>query len=170
MRRSKYILPLSAALLLSACQHTGQNVYRYNEVGKASLVNFGTIVAMREVAVQGQNTGLGAAAGGAAGGLVGSQFGNSGGNAAAILAGVVIGGVAGALAEQAAADRTATEYTVTLENGVTMTVVQDHNEGETPLHPGQRVMIQVTGGTQRVIAAGALPTSIKRPQGIKVTD
>jgi outer membrane lipoprotein SlyB len=59
---------------------------------------------------------------------------------------------------------------VTLENGVTMTVVQDHNEGERVLKPGDRVMLQVTGGVQRVLPADQLPTEIKRPKGIKVID
>lgn len=171
MRRAgRATLLVMAALVLAGCQHPGQNVYRYDEVGKASLVNFGTIVGVREVAVEGKNTGLGAATGAAAGGLAGSQFGQGGGNAVATLAGVVIGGIAGALAEQAAANRTATEYTVTLENGVTMTVVQDHNEGERILRPGERVILQVTGGTQRVLPADQLPTQIKRPAGIKVVD
>jgi outer membrane lipoprotein SlyB len=170
MPRGKLLAVLLSALLLAGCQRPGQNVYSASEVGKASLVIFGTIVAVREVAVKGKNTGLGAAAGGAAGGIIGNQFGRSGGSAAATLAGVVIGGIAGALAEQAAANRTATEYTITLENGVTMTVVQDHNEGERVLKPGDRVMLQVSGGVQRVLPADQLPTEIKRPKGIKVID
>lgn len=155
---------------LGACQRPGQNVYSYSEVGKASLVNFGTVVAVRDVDVQGKNTGAGALAGAAGGGIAGSQIGSGGGNAAATLAGVVIGGVAGAVAEQAMANRKAVEYTVTLETGATITVVQDHNEGERVIKPGDRVMVQVSGGTQRVLPADQLPTQIKRPQGIKVVD
>lgn len=83
---------------------------------------------------------------------------------------MVIGGIVGALAEQAAANRKALEYTVTLETGATVTVVQDHDEGERVLQPGERVMLQVTGGTQRVLAADNLPTELKRPTGIKVID
>jgi outer membrane lipoprotein SlyB len=169
-RCAKLLVSIAALLVLAACQHPGQNVYRYDEVGKASLINFGTVVAVREVAVQGRNTGLGAATGAAAGGLAGSQFGSGGGSAAATLAGVIIGGIAGAMAEQGAANRTASEYTVVLETGVTMTVVQDHNDGERILQPGERVMLQVTGGTQRVLAAQGLPTEIKRPTGIAVID
>lgn len=158
------------ALSLAACQRPGQNTYSYAEVGRASLVNFGTVLAVREVNVQGKNTGAGGLVGAAGGGIAGSQFGRSGGNAAATLAGVAVGAVAGALAEQAMSNRTALEYTVILENGVTMTIVQDHNEGEQQLPPGSRVMVQVTGGTQRVLPATNIPTEVKRPVGIKVID
>ena len=170
MTRFALFLSMACILVVAGCQRPGQNVYSYSEVGKASLVNFGTIVAVREVDVQGQNTGAGALVGGAAGGIAGNQIGRGGGNAAATLAGVVIGGVAGALAEQAAANRKALEYTVTLQTGATITVVQDHNEGERVLQPGDRVMVQVAGGTQRVLPADNLPTEIKRPAGITVTD
>jgi outer membrane lipoprotein SlyB len=161
---------IGTSLLLTGCQRPGQNVYSASEVGRASLVNFGTVVGVREVAVQGQNSGLGAAAGAAGGGIAGSQFGHGGGTAAAALAGVIVGGIAGALAEQAAANRTAIEYTVTLQNGVTMTVVQDKNEGDRLIQPGDRIILQVTGGTQRVLPADQLPTQIKRPVGITVVD
>jgi outer membrane lipoprotein SlyB len=164
------IAMLVVCLVLAGCQRPGQNVYNAREVGRASLVNFGTVVAMREVNVQGQNTGAGAAVGAAAGGIGGSQIGQGGGNAAAALGGVVVGALVGALVEQAAANRTATEYVVTMQTGVTLTLVQDHNEGEAPINVGDRVMVQLSGGKQRVLPAGALPTEIKRPQGIKVVD
>lgn len=170
MNRVAVFLSIACILVVAGCQRPGQNVYSYKEVGKASEVLFGTVLAVREVDVQGQNTGVGALVGGAAGGVAGNQIGHGGGNVAATLAGVVIGGVAGALAEQAAANRKALEYTVTLQTGATITVVQDHNEGERVLQPGERVMLQVVGGTQRVLPADNLPTEIKRPAGVTVTD
>lgn len=166
----RVVLLAACGMAVTGCQRPGQNVYSYTEVGKASLVNFGTVLAVREVAVQGQNTGLGAAVGATAGGIGGSQIGHGAGTAAATLAGVVVGGIVGALAEQAAANRTALEFTVIMQTGATITVVQDHNEGERVLQPGDRVIVQVTGGTQRVLAADHLPTQVQRPVGIKVVD
>lgn len=170
MRGWMRLAPLALAIALMGCQHPGQSVYSSSEVGKASLVNFGTVVAVREVAIHGQNSGIGAGVGAAAGGIAGSQFGNSGGAAAATLAGVLIGGIVGAIAEQEAANRTGIEYTVTLQNGVTMMVVQEKNQGDRIMQPGERVMVQVSGGVQRVLPADNLPTEIKRPKGIKVID
>jgi len=170
VKRSSIILGALCILSLASCQRPGQNVYNYNEVGKTSVVNFGTVVAVREVNVQGQNTGLGAAAGAAAGGIAASQIGHGGGKAAATLGGVLIGGAVGALTEQLAANRKALEYTVTLETGTTITVVQDHNEGEKVIKPGDRVMVQVSGGTQRILPADGMPTQIQHPEGIHITN
>jgi hypothetical protein len=36
--------------------------------------------------------------------------------------------------------------------------------------PGDRVMVQVSGTYQRVLAAGSLPEEIKRPMDLKVVD
>ncbi len=170
MKRLAVFIGVACILAAAGCQRPGQNVYSHSEVGKASQVIFGTLLAVREVEVQGQNTGLGALAGAAGGGIAGNQIGRGGGSAAATLVGVVIGGIVGALAEQAVANRKALEYTVTLETGATITVVQDHDEGERVLQPGERVMLQVTGGTQRVLPADNLPTELKRPTGIKTID
>ena len=170
VKRLAIFVGIVCVLVATGCQRPGQNVYSYSEVGKASEVIFGTVLAVREVDVEGQNTGTGALVGAAAGGIAGNQIGHGGGSAAATLAGVVIGGIIGALAEQAATNRKALEYTVTLQTGATITVVQDHNEGERVLQPGERVMLQVVGGTQRVLPATDLPKEIKRPAGITVTD
>lgn len=161
---------LCALLLVSACARQDQNTYRYDEVGKTSAVSFGTVVAMRQVDIIGKNTGIGGLAGAGAGGAIGSQIGSGAGNTGAIVGGLVIGAVAGALAEQAMADRVGIEYTVTLESGVSLTVVQDMAKGAPMPGPGDRVMVQNTGGFQRVLPASHLPTEIKRPQGIKVVD
>lgn len=161
---------LVVALMFSGCARQSQNTYRYDEVGRSSAVSFGTIVAVRPVDIIGQNTGLGAGLGATAGAGVGSQIGQGTGNAWAVVGGVIIGAVAGAIAEQAVADRTGVEYTVTLESGVTLTIVQETPQGERILGAGERVIVQNTGGYQRVLSATHLPTQIKRPAGIKVID
>lgn len=57
-----------------------------------------------------------------------------------------------------------------LESGVTLTVVQDIGKNESAIPQGTRVMVQNTGGYQRVLTATNLPTEIARPEGIKVID
>jgi outer membrane lipoprotein SlyB len=157
-------------LLVAGCATKGQNRYAFNEVGHASLVEFGTIVNARQVDIRGQNTGAGAAVGGAAGGLAMSNVGRGNGNAAAILGGVVAGAIAGAVVEQAMADRVGLEYVITLQNGKTITIVQDQAPGDQVFVPGDRVMVQASGTYQRVLPANQLPTEIDRPKGIKVRD
>lgn len=167
----KLALFVAIALLFAACaQSQSQNVYRYDEVGKSAAVSFGTVITSREVDIVGKNTGTGGLIGAAAGAGAGSYIGSGDGTAWAVAGGLIIGAIAGAMAEQALADGKGTEYTVTLETGVTLTIVQNKAEGERLLAPGERVIVQNTGGYQRVLPASHLPTQIKRPQGIEVID
>jgi len=166
MKSLKLLGTLMLCLVVSACQQPGQNAYGAREVGKVALVQFGVIIAQREVDVAAKNSGLGAVAGGAAGGgAVAASGGSRGGAAAAVIGGALIG----ALLEQMLANRKATEFIITLERGHTITLVQDNQEGDAPLNVGDRVMVQVMGKTQRVLPAAALPSEVQRPQGIKVT-
>jgi len=170
--RSKLLRPLAvaAALSLGACAHADRNTYRASEVGKSSAVSFGSIVAVREIAIVGEQSGVGAGVGGVGGAIVGSQIGQGSGSVAAALAGVLVGAIAGAAIEQAAANRTGLEYTIALESGVILTVAQEAPPNERPLQVGERVIVQNSGGYQRVLPASQLPTEVKRPQGLKVVD
>ena len=157
-------------VLAGCAARPSQNVYDHSEVGKATAVTFGTVITSRQVDITGENTGGGALVGAAVGAGAGSYVGQGSGNAWAIGAGLLAGALVGAAVEQAAADRTGVEYVVTLESGVTLTVVQDIGKGEGILPSGMRVMVQNSGGYQRVLPAEALPTEIQRPKGIKVVD
>ena len=163
---------LSIGLLgVAGCaQRPSQNVYNYDEVGKSTAVSFGTVVSTRVVDITGKNTGTGALVAGAAGAGAGSYIGNGSGSLWGAAAGALVGAAVGAAAEQAAADRQGIEYVVVLESGVTLTVVQDIGKNDTPIPTGSRVMVQNSGGYQRVLPANNLPTEINRPQGIKVVD
>lgn len=163
---------LGAFLLtgLTGCVTQGQNRYSFQDVGRASVVEFGAIVAVRQVDIRGQNTGLGGVVGGTAGGLAMSNVGHGTGNAAAIIGGVLVGAALGAIAEQAASDRIGVEYSITLANGKTITIVQEQAAGDRIFAPADRVMVQANGTYQRVLTADHLPNQIARPQGIKVID
>ncbi|MGB4101450.1 MAG: hypothetical protein WBK91_06045 [Alphaproteobacteria bacterium] len=118
------------------------------------------------VDITGKNAGLGALGGAAGGAAIGSQIGSGAGNAGAVAGGLILGAVAVGLAEQALSNRRGVEYTVTLESGVTLTIVQETPTGERIMASGERVMIQNYGGYQRVLSAIQLPVQIKRPEGV----
>ncbi|MBX7145572.1 MAG: hypothetical protein K1X79_14065 [Oligoflexia bacterium] len=120
--------------------------------------------------IRGEQSGTGATVGGLTGAAAGSSIGAGKGNTGAILGGAALGVAAGMVAEQLVKDRPGVEYTVTKENGMTITVAQNLVEGEPVLSIGQRVMVQSSGSYQRVIPAEQLPTQVKRPKGIKVVD
>lgn len=163
-------LALCAVSIAGCAQRQSQNVYNYDEVGKSSAVSFGTVVSSRIVDITGKNTGTGALIGAGAGAGAGSYAGGGSGEAWAIVGGALAGAIIGAAAEQAAADRVGIEYTVVLESGVTLTIVQEMAKGDAAIGQGARIMVQNSGGYQRVLPAASLPTAIARPEGIKVID
>lgn len=166
---TKTISLITAAALLTGCAKLpAQNQYGFQDVGKATVVQFGTVVAERPIEITGETTGVGAAAGIGAGAIAGSYVGDGGGEIAAILAAALIAGIAGAAAEQAIADHQGIEYTVTLESGTTLSIAQNLAANEQPISVGDRVMVQTSGQYQRVLPADHLPEQIKKPKSIKV--
>jgi outer membrane lipoprotein SlyB len=155
---------------LGGCANPSQERYGHQDVGRAVVVEFGTVLAVRPVEITGRNSGLGGAVGAAAGGIGASTIGRGSGTAGAILAGVVLGGIAGALVEQAASDRTGIEYTITLASGKTLTIVQEQLKTDRVFGVGERVMVQSGGAYNRVLPADRLPVEIARPKDIKVRD
>ncbi|MGQ9371736.1 outer membrane lipoprotein [Azospirillum sp. A39] len=169
-RLSAATLTVAAAIALGGCATQGQSRYSYQDVGRASLVEFGTVLASRPVDITGRNTGAGGLVGATAGGLAMSNVGQGTGNAAAIIGGALVGAVAGAMAEQAMSDRVGIEYTLTLANGKTLTIVQEQAQGDRVFAPGDAVMVQSSGTYQRVLAADHLPAEITRPKEVKIKD
>ncbi len=165
------LLGLALALVLPGCaRHSSQNVYQEADVGRTTAVSFGTVIAVHSIDIVGKTVGAGALLGGASGGAAASFIGSGSGNGAAIAGGVVVGALIGEIAEQAVRDRTGMEYTVVLESGVTLTVAQEMGKGDLPINAGDRVIVQNSGGYQRVLPASSLPTAIQRPKGIKIID
>lgn len=166
---TKTISLVTTAALLSACAALpARSQYGYQDVGHAAIVQFGTVVSERPVQITGQTTGVGAAAGVGGGALAGSYIGRGGGSLAGALAGALIAGIAGAAAEQAMADHQGIEYTITLESGVTVSIVQNLTKDEDPINVGHRVTVQTSGMYQRVLPADDLPEEIKKPKSIRV--
>jgi outer membrane lipoprotein SlyB len=164
------ILILAVFALASCTPRNSLNQYSEGDVGISTVVEFGTVVHVRQIKIRGENSGAGGTIGGLTGAAAGSSIGGGKGNTGAILGGAALGVAAGIVAEQMAGDRDGYEYTVTKENGMTITVSQNAMKDEPVLRVGQRVMVQSSGSYQRVIPADTLPEKIKRPKGIKVED
>jgi outer membrane lipoprotein SlyB len=166
----KVLAILSISLSIVSCKSPNRDTYNFDEVGKTTAVTFGTIIKARSIGIIGKNTGIGAGVAGAAGAGGGAYVGNKSGTLWAIGGGALAGAAIGYLIEQGFANREGVEYTVVLENGVVITAVQELSKNEGPLAINTRVIVQNTGGFQRVLSAEDLPTEIKRPQGIKIND
>jgi outer membrane lipoprotein SlyB len=167
----KGLLLLSLAAMLSACApNPSQNRYNYNEVGQSVVVDFATVVSVKEIDITGRNTGAGAAAGATVGGVAGYQTGNGRGQAAAALGGALIGAIAGSVVEQELANQKGYEYIVVTEHKQTKSVVQYQNPEDVVFRKGDRVMLQTQGTYQRLLPTDNLPDQIQRPKGIKIVE
>jgi outer membrane lipoprotein SlyB len=132
------LIALSAAL--SGCaSSTAGDTYSRSQVGQVNQAQMGTVVSVRQVKIEGTKSGVGTAAGAIVGGVAGSQVG--GGRAENVIVGVagaVVGGLVGAAAEEGLTRDTGFEYTVRLDDGRTVTIVQ---AGTAPIASGTRVQV-----------------------------
>jgi len=140
---------------LAACTHPpGQNAYDAEEIGKASDIAFGRIMAVKHVNIMEKNTGAGGLAGATAGGVAGSNVGGGRGSIVGVVAGAILGGLAGSEAERAMRDRVGIQYVIKKENGKIVSIVQNILKDDQPLAVGQRVMIQTSGEYQKASNKG----------------
>ena len=139
---------LAAALAACAPQQSA-NVLAGNQAMTASTVQFGTVTASRNVQLQGGQGGqaAGAILGGLAGAALGQEVGAGTGQVIATGVGATAGAAAGLQAGKAAGTRQSIEWTVRLESGGSIAVVQ----GDPVFAIGQRVQV-ITGGGQTRLA------------------
>jgi len=124
-------------------------VYSRSAAREVQTVQTGTVLYVREVMVEGTQTGIGAAAGGVMGYVLGETIGSGSGRDIARAAGAIGGAAAGAAAEEGLTRTNALEITVELENGQSIAIVQGKDE---MFYPGQAVkIIRRPDGTARVV-------------------
>ena len=148
--RGTAALALVAALAACAPQQNA-NVLAGNQALTASTVSFGTVTASRVVQLEGTQGGqaAGAILGGLAGAALGQEVGGGTGRVIATGVGASAGAAAGMQAGKAAGSRQSIEWTVRLENGGSIAVIQ----GEPTFAIGQRVQVITGGGTTRLAPA-----------------
>ncbi|TCM18169.1 outer membrane lipoprotein SlyB [Novosphingobium sp. PhB165] len=151
MKLPTYILASSVAsfALLGACTpQPGPSSFSRNEVGQAVPVQFAEIISLREVEIRPGQTNVGTVAGGALGAIGGSQIGSStAANVAGGVAGAVVGGAIGS-ALQGSSRTTGVEFTLKLDSGETIAVVQPGEMRD--FRVGDRVRVSGTAQNTRV--------------------
>lgn len=157
------LIASALAVTLTGCVQHNPNGYNTYAIQRAVQTETGTVTAIRSVQIASQDTGLGAALGAMAGGIAGSQIGpssyshnghrhryTSAGSALGALGGALVGGLIGAAIERDINKVTATEYVVQMDDGSTVTIVQENS----PIAAGQRVLLQTAGdGSGRLVPA-----------------
>jgi len=149
------VLALLIASTLGGCAGgIGGADYGRSQVRGEQSVRLATVMSVRNVNIEGTNSGLGTLAGAAVGGIAGNSAGRGNGNALATVAGAVVGGLAGSAIENGASKQTGVEVTVQFDNGRLSAITQGADEA---FKVGDRVMVTSGGGVTRVskVAAGS---------------
>lgn len=150
----RLLLPLVAtAALLVGCASTDPDLRPRQEAMRMAQVQDGTLLAVRTVQLDGNQSGLGATVGTVAGAVSGSSVGGKRESVVFATLGAVLGGVIGHAIERSAGRDTALELIVQLRNGERVAIVQ--SQGDERFQPGDAVMVITQGRNARV--ARALP-------------
>jgi len=150
----KTVMAISVAAVLAACSTTSPDVIQRGDAQRMSQVQDATVLSVRPVVVEGNQSGIGAAAGGIAGGVAGSTVGGHREHAVVGVLGAVAGAVVGNAVERMGTREQAVEVLVQLRNGERRAIVQA--QGNEALAPGDAVIIVTTGGKVRVSRAPAI--------------
>ena len=142
---------LATAAVLAGCTTTSPDVIGRQDANRLSTVLDGTVLSVRDVTVEGSQSGVGASAGGVVGAIAGSSIGGRRESAAGAVLGAVAGAVVGNAAERMGTREEAVEIMVQLRNGERRAIVQA--KGGEQLKPGDAVVIVTTGGKARVSRA-----------------
>lgn len=146
---SKYLAILLVPALLAGCASgLGSGDYERTEARRVYEVKMGVVESVRQVRLEGTDSGVGTIAGGVVGGVAGSELGGGKGAAIGAVLGAVAGGVAGKATEEVVTRKPGLEIVVRLDSGRTIAVVQE-DTGES-FARGDRVRVLESGGQARV--------------------
>ena len=147
----KLLIALAVTGALAACTTTSPDVIQKGDAQRMSQVQDATVLSIRPVVVEGNQSGLGGAAGAVAGGVAGSTVGGHREGAVVGVLGAVAGAVIGNAVERYGTREEAVEVLVQLKNGERRAIVQA--KGNETLVPGDAVILVSTGGKTRVTRA-----------------
>lgn len=138
-----------AALAVTGCaSNQGARDYKTSEVGQITRVEEGVIVSSEPVNIEGREGVIGAVTGAVIGGIAGSQIGgDDASRTVGGVAGAVGGGVIGREIEKSATKKAGFRYTVRMNDGELITIVQG---GDVAMANGTPVYVQY-GQRARVV-------------------
>ncbi len=149
MKKTILSLALLASLTLTGCASSlGGATYSRSEARGELSVRIGTVVAVREVQIEG-NGGAGALTGAALGGIAGASLDGGRTGAALGILGLVGGAMLGDKVGKAATGAPGLEVTVQLSTGQVVAVVQER-DAQLNLKAGDKVRLLGSGRATRV--------------------
>jgi len=135
-------------LVLAGCAGSQSgSAYSRSQTRGEMHVRMGVVESVRQVMIEGTQSGVGAVAGGVVGGVAGSDIGHGKGSTVGSVLGAVLGGVAGQAIEERVSKKDGLEITIKLDGGQIIAVTQEADE---QFHPGERVRVLSGSGATRV--------------------
>jgi outer membrane lipoprotein SlyB len=149
----KTAIAAASLALLAACTTTSPDVVQRGDAQRLATVQDATVLSVRNVTVDGSQSGAGGATGAVLGGVAGSS--RSGGREAVAIGvvGAVAGAVIGNAVERSATKEDAVEILLQMKNGERRAIVQA--KASETFNPGDPVILVTTGGKTRVQRAPA---------------
>jgi outer membrane lipoprotein SlyB len=143
---------LAMALALAGCAHPSSTTYETGDVGRTIETTRGEVISSRIVQIAGDANAVGPLAGGAVG-AAGSAiaFDKADNTGLIAIVGGLVGAGAGYLAQKQLSGREGIEYVLQMDDGRTVTLVQNRAADEVPLADGTPVLVQVSGQYTRVL-------------------
>jgi len=136
--RNRIMSAILMSFLLAGCALQPSDSFSRRELNQSYRVETGTVERVRNVPIQGTDSGVGTIGGGALGGIAGGAIGGGRGSDIASILGIIGGVLIGHAVEQQATQELGLELTVKLDNGQTALVIQ---AAEPPFQIGDRVRV-----------------------------
>jgi outer membrane lipoprotein SlyB len=146
---------------LAACQTASPDVVNRYDAQRLSSVQDATVLSIRPVTLQGNQSGVGTVGGAVIGGIAGSNVGGPRTSGIVGIVGAIAGGIVGNAIERDATQQQAVEILVQLKNGDRRSVVQ--GVGGDVFAAGDPVIMVTTGGRTRVMRAPPVTTGNAAP-------
>lgn len=149
MRKIVTLSLLAVTVGMAGCagRSSSGSVYTPGQAQREQTVRMGVVESVRQVTIEPQQSGVGAATGGIVGGVAGANIGGGRGSIVGTVLGAVAGGLAGQAAEGAFTRKAGLEITVKLDNGELRAITQEADE---TFRPGERVRLLSGTGPTRV--------------------
>jgi len=155
---------VAVAALLTACSTASPDVVRREDAQRQSQIFDATVLSIRDVKIDGSQSGGGGVAGAALGGLAGSTMGGGRGRDAAVIVGAIAGAMAGNAMERGGTSEDGEELLLQFTNGERRIIVQA--KGADRLMVGDNVVVIQTANKFRVVRApnrGTAPAPAPAP-------
>ena len=141
------------------------DVYSRERAQRVQTIEYGEVIEVRQVLIEGTKSGVGTLAGGALGGALGSGIGRGAGTTIGVVGGAIVGGIAGSAVEEGATKQPGLEVTIRMDTGRTIALVQGIDP---PVRVGDRVkVLRNPDGSARAIPTAEEQEPGGPPQGYR---